>query len=43
MMDMKKKDIILQMVLRWLNKESKIKDWIKIKWGRKVFIIKRLN
>jgi len=38
-----KKDIILQIVLKWLNKEAKIKDWMKFKWGRKVFRIRRLN
>jgi len=38
-----KKEIILEIVLKWLNKEAKIKDWMEFKWGRKRFKIRRIH
>jgi len=38
-----KKEIILEIIMKWINKEAKIKDWMELEWGRKRFRIKRLN
>ena len=37
------KKIILEIVLKWLTREAKLKEWMEFRWGRKRFRIRRIE